>query len=146
MANMNVNSIAPMADRHLVAAELLKQQTCQKFTTKSDKELSTENRTDKLINIFSAQTIASGSHVPVSQSQFSRSFRSLNARRTAVRSSSAPTMVDRKEKLMKMYSLAPNCQKIIQTMNNAQQNNEENTTEKYKEKKRGFWRRSKTIG
>lgn len=134
--SMKMSGIGPMADRHLVAAQLLKEQTCQKFTTKSSKDLSTENRTDKLMNFLSAQTMATSFRSAVSEpSQSSRSFRNLNATRTAAASQSAPAEVDRKDKLMKMYSLAPTCQKSINTINNSQQNTS------ISEKKRGFWSR-----
>ena len=117
MMSMKMQSIASMSDRHLIAHELLKKQSSMKFTTKSSKDLSSENRTGKLMKMMSAQAM-SGSmrNLNSMPSANSQSFRIRNAERNASTSQKkAPVEVDRKEKLMKMHSLNPMSQRSIRT-------------------------------
>lgn len=116
MMSMKMQSIASMSDRHLIAHELLKKQSSMKFTTKSSKDLSSENRTGKLMKMMSSQSM-SGSmrNLNSMPSANSQSFRIRNAERNASTASKkkAPVEVDRKEKLMKMHSLNPMSQRSI---------------------------------
>ena len=153
MMPLQMDEFATMSDRHLGASQFLKEQTCQKFefARKSSKDLSSDTveRTDKLINILSAHaTMGTGAVAESISGPPGRSFRSLNATRIAAEASQskAPTQVDRKERLMKMYSLQPNCQQSIKTMSHAataeRSTSNSSLENKKSSSKRRFWKRS----